>query len=266
MFLFGLIVSYWHFFLVFALVVAAVSGVAYAFALSNRLQAKELADLLDKRLSQSPCNARGRIGVINSVCLAGDLRYPRIDIACTTLDRVDGAVVDSIFCISLGPISSRSLQASSNALEAWLSGGGIFLLGDLSVEAKAVRASMDCLQELEWIAGALAKLENLSRSVTQTLSKSAGNELLESSIPQLEQALASFDSEGQRLHEARQNAFDLLGKLYDFVSVPEGIRSILNFDLDQVFEGRRLEALEQSFSEVVALNNAFRDLSRDSIA
>jgi hypothetical protein len=53
----------------------------------------------------------------------------------------------------------------------------------------------------------------------------------------------------------------MLAKLHDFLSVPEAIRPILQFDLDQLFDPQRLVDLEQSFAEVVQLNDAFRELS-----
>ena len=61
-------------------------------------------------------------------------------------------------------------------------------------------------------------------------------------------------------HE-RGGAGEMLRKLHDFLGVPDGIRPILNFDLDQLFDPQRLKDLEQSFSEVVLLNDAFRELA-----
>ena len=40
------------------------------------------------------------------------------------------------------------------------------------------------------------------------------------------------------------------------------IRSILSFDLEQLFDPQRFCGLEQSFSEVVLLNGTFRQLCR----
>jgi hypothetical protein len=48
--------------------------------------------------------------------------------------------------------------------------------------------------------------------------------------------------------------------------VPDGIRPILNFDLDLLFDPQRFSELEQSFSEVVLLNDAFRQLSKNKLA
>jgi hypothetical protein len=58
----------------------------------------------------------------------------------------------------------------------------------------------------------------------------------------------------------------MLHKLHDFLTVPEEIRPIISFDLDQLFDPQRFSALEQSFTDVVLLNEAFQELSRDALA
>ena len=68
-----------------------------------------------------------------------------------------------------------------------------------------------------------------------------------------------------QLQQANRNAGEMLRKLHDFLSVPKGIRP-LNLDFDQLFNPQRFSALEQSFSEVVLLNDAFRQLSEERLA
>ncbi len=55
-------------------------------------------------------------------------------------------------------------------------------------------------------------------------------------------------------------------KLVDFLSVPEAIRPILTFDLEQLVDPGRLTTLQQSFQEVVLLNDTFRELSARKLA
>lgn len=98
-----------------------------------------------------------------------------------------------------------------------------------------------------------------------TLAKAAGNELLEPSIPQLRQALSTFEGERQKLHLHRREAEAMLRKLHDFLTVPQEIRPILHFDLDDLFDPGRLEALQASFEEVVTLNDSYRELSRERL-
>jgi hypothetical protein len=78
--------------------------------------------------------------------------------------------------------------------------------------------------------------------------------------------LDAFNGEREKLQQANRNAAEMLRKLHDFLSVPAGIRPILNFDFDQLFNPQRFSDLEQSFSEVVLLNDAFRQLSEDRLA
>jgi hypothetical protein len=78
--------------------------------------------------------------------------------------------------------------------------------------------------------------------------------------------LNAFNGEREKLQQANRNAGEMLRKLHDFLSVPAGIRPILNFDFDQLFDPQRFSALEQSFTDVVLLNEAFQELSRDALA
>jgi hypothetical protein len=169
-------------------------------------------------------------------------------------------------CISLSPPAERLQLRSASGVANWLRGGGIAKLEDLSVEFKAVKAAMECLRERSWTNKALGKLDGLRTSVLDTLTKAKGNELLEGAIPQLQQGLDAFNGEREKLQQANRNAAEMLRKLHDFLSVPAGIRPILNFDFDQLFNPQRFSDLEQSFSEVVLLNDAFRQLSEDRLA
>ena len=164
-------------------------------------------------------------------------------------------------CISLSPPTEPLLLRSATGLAGWLRAGGVTLLEDLSVEAKATRAAMECLRERAWPTEALEKLNVLRTSLIDTLGKAKGNELLEPAIPQLQQALHAFEQEQQKLQQAHHRAGDMLRKLHDFLSVPDGIRPILSLDLDQLFDPQRLSALEQLFSAVVLYNEAFHQLS-----
>ena len=91
-------------------------------------------------------------------------------------------------------------------------------------------------------------------------------QLLEVAIPQLQHCLDAFNGEREKLKQANHNAGEMLRKLHDFLSVPASIRSILTFDLDKLFASQRFSDLEQSFSEVVLLNDAFRQLSEQRVA
>lgn len=82
----------------------------------------------------------------------------------------------------------------------------------------------------------------------------------------MQKALIAFESEEQNLQQAHHSAAEMLRKLTDFLSVPASSRPILSFDLDLLFDLQRFSALEQSFSEVVELNDAFRQLSADALA
>lgn len=259
----GFVLAYWQAFLVAALLILAIAAMVYAVLLQNQQQLHALVDAADRRVRQAPCKIQGSFGVIQSIQLAGSLQALRVDVHCSTLCAKGSAVAAEEVCLSLSPPAERQQLRTGSGVITWLRCGGVILLDELSVEAKAAAAAMECLRERSWTNKALADLDDLRRSVLDTLAKAEGNELLESAIPQLQHALDAFKGEREKLQEANRNAAEMLRKLYDFLSVPEGIRPILTFDVDQLFDPQRFSALEQSFADVVLLNDAFRQLSDD---
>lgn len=276
----GVVLAYWPLFLTLGLLALAIGVVLQPVLQQKQRQLQALVEAADRRVRDQPCQVRERFGVVESIRLAGDRFSPRIDIRCRAISAVEpelgvaeaalraaeAALRAEELSFSLSPPPQQLTLGSASGLAGWLGAGGISLLDDLSVESKATTAAMACLRELDWIAKALVKLEGLRSSVRDTLAKADGNELLEPAIPQLRQALSTFDAERATLLTARRNSARMLRKLHDFLSVPAGIRPILNFDLDQLFDPQRLSALEQSFSEVVLLNDSFRQLSKDAQA
>lgn len=261
----GFLLAYWPLFLVLALLVLVIAGVTSAVMEQNRRQLQVLAELADRRFRNDPCQLQGCFGIIHSISLAGDLAPPRLDIRCWMLVDNGGQLVGEDRRISLSPPAEGQQFRTGSGIRRWLAAGGITLLEDLSVEARATRAAMECIRERAWTQDALSKIDELSASAIKTLAKAKGNELLEPAIPQLQEALRIFKAEHTKLLQAARSADEMLRKLYDYLSVPEGIRSILNFDLDQLHDPARFAELEQSFAEVVVLNETFRQLSSDAL-
>lgn len=230
----------------------ALWAIVYAVMQLSQRQLQTLVAVADRRLRHDPCRVQGRFGVIEALSLAGDPARPRIDLRCRTIAADGYGSQAEELVISLGPPRARQQLRTAAGLDDWLGRGGITRLEELSVEARATAAAMECLRERQWIEEALIRLETIRGALTDTLAKAESNELLEASIPQLQQA--------------RHSAAEMLRKLHDFLSVPDGIRPILSFDLDQqLFDPQRFADLERSFDEVVLLNDSFRQLSRDAI-
>ena len=262
----GVVLAYWSVFLAIGLVTLLIYALALPGLQQKQRQLKALVEGAQRRVRQDPCQVREHFGIVQSITLAGDLFTPRITIFCRTIANTGNQLDGEERCISLSPPPDPQLLRSSAGVVRWLREGGIVLFDDLSVEAKATRAAMECLRERSWTKEALDKLVGLRTSVVETLGKARGNELLEPSIPQLQQALGAFEQEQRKLEQANRSAAEMLRKLNDFLSVPASIRPILNFDLDQLFDPQRFSDLEQSFSEVVLLNDAFRQLSEERLA
>lgn len=272
----GILIIYWRIILITALVVASIAAVFFGFILYYQHKYDQQLGLMvkqsERKFRHCPCMVQQRFGVIDSIDVKRiKSKDPRVNVICRMVGADNKNRHAHVISTDLDPPKRTQLRAAGGGTAwlggaAWLRAGGITLLDDLSVEAKAVRAAMECLKEMQWTTDALAKLAAAMAQMVVTLEKAQGNELLESSIPTLQRALAAFEAEEQKLQAAHRSAAEMLRKLRDFISVPANIRPILSFDLDQVFDPQRFLALEQSFSEVVLLNDAFRQLCKDALA
>ena len=163
-----------------------------------------------------------------------------------------------------GPGDYRILR-SSLGLISFLEESGLQLIDEMSVVCTALRASFDCLEQANWSRAGLKQISALEVDLKSTLTKAKGNELLEPSIPQLQDALASCGDQREKLSGYIDLSIKSSKKLYDYLAVPEGVRSIINFDVESLIDFSAFKDLEDSFNEVVAINDAFRDLNRDRI-
>ena len=76
---------------------------------------------------------------------------------------------------------------------------------------------------------------------------------------------STCDPGGSVLHSYSQG-FLLAHQHHQLLAAGEASnRPILSFDLGQLLDPQRFSALEQSFAEVVELNDAFRQLSADAL-
>lgn len=188
-----------------------------------------------------------------------------IQVSTRRLHESAGVVSAVPMVLQFDPPPDRQGLRRSQGFAEFLAASGLELVDELSVEGKAVRASLDCLEQADWAAAALRRLQGLQADVRATLAKARGNELLEPSIPQLQQALDSFDEQRDRLTQHIRISQRTSRKLFDYLAVPDGVRAIINFDLDALIDVSAFKDLEESFNEVVAINDAFRELNRDRI-
>ena len=257
-----LVLAFWPLVLLTLVVVLVAGLVLYAIALVRFADLRQIAAAAQRRFKGEVCVVEGCYGVVRDLVLEGPATDPHL---CLSLDLLESGASGPLLCSQqqqLNPPAQLAGLRSNSGLARFLESRGVTLVAELSVEARATRAALDCARERSWSQEALATLQQLRRSAATTLAKASGNELLEPSIPQLQQALAAFNAEERKLQQALTEATTMLAKLHDFLSVPAGLRPILSFDLDGLFDPQRLQALEQSFAEVVQLNEAFRDLSR----
>lgn len=268
---------FWQTSLILALVGLALAGVGLIVWLLatplRRQQRQALQSLVaaaDERYRQDPCRFQGGFGTIQALQLNDAAQPPRIEVLCRTLADTSDGLVPTDHRIPLTPGNAFDPPRTPRQVGTLMAQQGVTLLADLSVEAKAVRAAMEALRERDLTQRALARLAELQADVDATLALAPGNELLQPSVPQLQQARERFATEEIRLREAHTSTDTILRKLHDFLQVPADIQPILNFDLDalvaELDDPTRYADLEELFSEVVELNAIYRQLEGDKLA
>lgn len=262
--------------LVLGLLVAVLTLVSALLNRQHRRRLRHIAANAERRFAGDICRIDDGYGQLQAIAVAPALPVGpglRLTLQLRLLDAAspDGAQASTPLQLRDGqrqltvPPGQLESLASSGAFGRFLRSEGITMVNDLSVEARATRTALQCLQERDWADASQARLDEMVRRTLTTLAKAEGNELLEPAIPQLRQALSSFQAEQEKLRHHRQESERMLRKLHDFLSVPEQIRPILNFDLEGLFDPTRLQDLRASFEEVVQLNDSYRGLSRQRI-
>jgi len=261
----GLVLALIYWKIVLSLLLVVGIGAAL-FSLSEALRVARLSSIskvAHRRFAGDVCRIDDRFALVEAIEAEGKARL-LLRIATIEPRAGELALVRDVH--RLTPPGDLGRIASNLAFADFLEGQGITMVNDLAVEAKATQAAITCLREAEWARQSLQTMAQLIDSTRDTLGKARGNELLEAAIPQLEEALATFTQEEGKLAGHLQDSTQMLGKLHDFLGVPETLRPILNFDLDRLFDPARRRDLESSFQEVVSLNKAFGELSRDRLA
>jgi len=283
-----LAISFWRLLLGIALVVGLllvlVKGLTLVAARQRCRRLQAIAAAADRRFSGDVIRLDQTYGVLEGITVEPDpAARPALCFALRfrCLETGDGGSSDQEAMASTSAGIARSVipqrrllpppiqlepLSSMKAFALVLEGQGIEMVNDLSVEARATRAALQCAGEADWARSSLATLAPMVASVRSTLAKAPGNELLEPSIPQLQQALSAFEAERGKCLQLQRESEAMLGKLRDFLSVPDKLRPILTFELDGLSDPARLKDLKASFQEVVSLNDAYRDLSRDRLA
>jgi hypothetical protein len=261
----GLLLFFWRILLVVLALAGLVFGLVWLWRVLRLSRLRTLCKGADRRFAGDVCRcSQGGFGLLEGIGLEENGGWPRLQLAIRRLCLQDE---DFRWCdesLLLAPPADTQALRGNVAFAAFLASHGVVMVNDLAVEAKATRATRACFLEAEWARGALQKMEVMIESTTVTLAKARDNELLQPAMPQLQGALESFVTEQRKLRQHLDHSLTMLRKLHDFLDVPEAIRPILSFDLDEVFDPSRFRDLESSFQEVVTLNDAFRQLSRES--
>ncbi|MCX5957634.1 MAG: hypothetical protein NTW51_14850 [Cyanobacteria bacterium] len=263
----GLVLAliYWKIVLSLLLVVGIGAGLITLAQALRVARLRSIAKAAQRRFAGDVCRIDERFALVEAIDSEANARQARLLLHSATIEPRNGqlALVRDVHRLT-PPVDLRGI-ASNLGFADFLQGQGITMVNDLAVEAKATQAAITCLREAEWASQSLQTMAEMIASTRDTLAKARGNELLEPAIPQLEEALGTFTQEEDKLTSHLQDSLRMLGKLHDFLGVPQKLRPILNFDLDGLFDPARRSDLEASFQEVVSLNQAFGELSRDRL-
>ena len=156
-------------------------------------------------------------------------------------------------------------DSAATKLNQLLEKHSINFVNRLSVEEKAMRSALTCIDEIEWGQDALAQLEKLTNDLSKTLAVAPGNPLLEPSIEQLNNARARYLSEYDSIDKALDESKEILTDLAEYLSLPASIKPVITFDEISLGRQNQLKALKESFREVIELNNAYVDLCKERI-
>lgn len=226
---------------------------------SQQVTALELKNW-NSRHGQAICRWKNQHGVIQE--LVGSQQI--LELKVSLLDQDSGRAVLVDEQIKLAPAPGAGLFSASD-ITTRLERTGIELIGELSVEAKAMRTALQCVEEMLWSSRALEDLQQMGRDAEHTITIAPGNELLEPAIPQLLEAKANVEREIELIQNAVRESSAMLNDLGEFLSVPASIRPVLNFDPTTRHRPKRLQELQASFEEVVLLNQVYRDLSENKL-
>lgn len=262
----ALVIAYWQVILgvlILLMLVAAMVGLSEANVLA---ELRAVTRNAEQRLRGEACRIGDRYALIEGIGASNQEGSIRLTVLVAMISREDGhyVLIEAREHYQV-PAEVRKL-ASHLAFTRHLASQGLEVINELSVEAKATKAAVACLREAEWADKSLEKLQELITSAQDTLAKASGNELLEPAIPRLEEALERFEIEQEKMLGYRDESRIMLRKLDDFLSVPETLRPILSFDLDSLYDPARLKELQDSFEEVVTINEAFTELSAQKLA
>jgi hypothetical protein len=207
---------------------------------------------INKRLKNAPCRYLERYGTLADIKVIGSLLQPHILVGMNLFAEENHwhqLVVDAAV---LQPPKPWNQITSFQAWITMLHSGGIELLAEQSVEAKITSAAVNCIQEARRSEQALQQLQELREPLMLTLEQARGNALLESSIPNLQQAQEALRREERQLRTALGDALARLQTLREVLMVPERIRPILNCDLEELLDTTPHERLHSLVRDAAA--------------
>lgn len=260
----GLIVRFWAVFIVVGLIALAFWCLRAYGEQASLLQA-EIWAIRQRRAICRYGERHGRISDFSFNTARGQ-RELVLSLKLFEDDELEARIVNESLALQIQTSLTQSEAQIGAAFRRLLKENNLELVNDVSVEAQAVRAAEEWFAELQWSREALERLRQMAADVESTLELAPGNALLEPAIPQLEDNQQRISKEWTQIREAMQESRYYSKQLVEFLSVPESVRRMLNFDPQSFRSTHRLQELRQGFEDLVLLNDTFRELSKKRLA
>ena len=223
---------------------------------NRRLRERYIRHALERH-THAVISIEGVFHQIQNICFSREANQLKLKIFATCLKGEGDHIRSEERQLTLWQAFSGVPRQSINLL---LTQQSIQFISPVAVEAVALKTALDCLTELRWCNNASIQLETMQKAASSTLAKSEYNPLLEYSVPALKKALYTFKSEQQKIHLCQEETLRVLKQLADFLSVPESLRPILSVDLNNWNPEQRLQELDQSFKDIILLNDTYVEL------
>jgi hypothetical protein len=203
----------------------------------------------------SVCGPAGR----ESVCICIDTIYSGQDNEeahtryWTTRDTHPSGIINSF-------PTEYTADAICGNIEKILSSLNLVCLPDESLDYKVCSIIFQNYPEAVWADESLVKIEEAMLPLNHAYEVSLDNELLSSNTPLLKRALDALENEAKVLLEYRDEAYLAMNKCAQFLSVPHGLRNVVDYGIETLQIYSKRNEMRQSFAEVLAIKDEYEAL------
>ena len=219
---FFLLIAFWY----VALILLAIGAFIWLITTIDRLILEVNLNEWNSRLYGRVVSHKNSHGIFEGIKIINSLPYVLVS-ELAIRDGDTGLIKKEI---ALGNTRIYAKDGSAPRLNQLIEKQSIKIVNRLSVEEKAMRSALACIDEIEWGQEALAELKRLTTDLSKTLAVAPSNPLLQPSISQLKDAHARYLSEYDRIDAALRESREILTDLAEYLSLPASVKPVITFD------------------------------------